>query len=138
MNFCQFTRAGRARLFNLHAERVTIDPSQANDHRRALNDRAGAHSARARGPSVKSRRPRAIGRTALGENAILRWAGRSLRFMPANHPKKPDEPTDGEEMGRILRFEPRHGARRARPSPPPPGGSPVEGVDKYARQPEDS
>ncbi len=56
--------------------------------------------------------------------------------MAANHSKKPDEPTDGEEMGRILRFEPR--GRRPHPTPPPPfGRSPVEGVDKYARQPED-
>jgi len=57
--------------------------------------------------------------------------------MAANHSKKPDEPTDGEEMGRILRFEPRPGARRPRPAPPLLGRSPVEDVDKYARQPEE-
>ena len=34
--------------------------------------------------------------------------------MAANHSKQPDEPTDGQEMGRILRFEPRKGARRPR------------------------
>jgi hypothetical protein len=58
--------------------------------------------------------------------------------MAANHSKKPDEPTDGEEMGRILRFEPRRSVRRPRPSPPLFGRSPVETVDKYARQPEDA
>jgi hypothetical protein len=58
--------------------------------------------------------------------------------MTANHSKQPDQPTDGQEMGRILRFEPRHGARPPRPSPPLLGRSPVEGVDKYARQPEDT
>ncbi len=57
--------------------------------------------------------------------------------MAANRPKKPDEPTDGQEMGRILRFEPRQGSRRARPTPPLVGRSPVEGIDKYARPAED-
>ena len=60
--------------------------------------------------------------------------------MAANHSKQPDEPTDGEEMGRILRFEPRQGQRR--PHAPfagsPFGRSPVEGIDKYARRPDDT
>jgi hypothetical protein len=60
--------------------------------------------------------------------------------MPANRSKKSDEPTDNQEMGRILRFEPRPGPRRPRPvvSAPPPARSPVEGVDKYARSPDDT
>jgi hypothetical protein len=58
--------------------------------------------------------------------------------MPANQ-KKSDDPGNGQEMGRILRFEPRRGARRPRsPLPPPFGPSPVEDVDKYARSPDDS
>ncbi len=59
--------------------------------------------------------------------------------MAANHSKKTEEPADSQEMGRILRFEPRQGARRPRPPFPPPfGHSPVEGVDKYARTPDDT
>lgn len=59
--------------------------------------------------------------------------------MPANHPKKTEEPADSQEMGRILRFEPRQGARRPRPPFSPPfDHSPVEGVDKYARTPDDT
>ena len=57
--------------------------------------------------------------------------------MPANRPEKPEEPAEGQEMGRILRFEPRPSTRRPRPSPPLFGRSPVDGVDKYARQPEE-
>ena len=53
--------------------------------------------------------------------------------MPANHSKQSDEPTDGQEMGRILRFEPRQGRPRP-PIAPPPDRSPVEGFDKYARR----
>ena len=57
--------------------------------------------------------------------------------MAANRSKKPEEPADTQEMGRILRFEPR--ARpRASFLPPPVGRSPVEGVDKYAQAPDDS
>jgi hypothetical protein len=60
--------------------------------------------------------------------------------MAANHKKETGEPADSQEMGRILRFEPRHGARRPRPPFPPSlrGPSPVEGVDKYARTPDDT
>ncbi len=60
--------------------------------------------------------------------------------MAANHSKKTEEPTESHEMGRILRFEPRIGPRRAPPRIPPPpfGHSPVDGVDKYARQGEDT
>ncbi len=60
--------------------------------------------------------------------------------MPANHSKKNQEPSDSEEMGRILRFEPRQGSRHPRPPLPPSplGRSPVEGVDKYARPPDDT
>jgi hypothetical protein len=59
--------------------------------------------------------------------------------MAANRSKKPEEPSDSQEMGRILRFEPRHGTRPRAPSPPPLfGRSPVEGVDKYARAPDDT
>jgi hypothetical protein len=59
--------------------------------------------------------------------------------MPANHSKKTEEPADSQEMGRILRFEPRQGARRPHPPFPPAfGRSPVEGVDKYARTPDDT
>jgi hypothetical protein len=59
--------------------------------------------------------------------------------MPANR-KKSEEPTNTEEMGRILRFEPRHGPRRPRPQPPAPpfSRSPVESVDKYAGGPDDT
>jgi hypothetical protein len=57
--------------------------------------------------------------------------------MAANRSKKPEEPTDGQEMGRILQFEPRRGRLRPPPSPLL-GRSPVEGVDKYARQGDDS
>jgi hypothetical protein len=60
--------------------------------------------------------------------------------MAANHSKKPEEPSDNQEMGRILRFEPRPGPRRPRPmlSAPPLGRSPVESVDKYARGTDDT
>lgn len=60
--------------------------------------------------------------------------------MPANHSKNSDERTDGQEMGRILRFEPRQGRRHTPPRIPasPFGRSPVEGVDKYARQDDDT
>ena len=59
--------------------------------------------------------------------------------MPANNSKKTDEPADRQEMGRILRFEPRRGAKRPHPSFPPPfGQSPVEDIDKYARAPDDT
>jgi hypothetical protein len=54
--------------------------------------------------------------------------------MAANS-KKTEEPADSQEMGRILRFEPRQGSRRPRP---PFGRSPVEDVDKYARAPDDT
>ena|SRR5690348_455545 len=57
--------------------------------------------------------------------------------MPANRSKTSEEPTDGQEMGRVLRFEPRHGRSRP-PSSPLLGRSPVEGVDKYARQGDDT
>src|ERR1041385_6329252 len=57
--------------------------------------------------------------------------------MAANRSKKSEEPTDGQEMGRVLRFEPRHGRPRP-PSAPPLGQSPVESVDKYARQADDT
>ena len=55
--------------------------------------------------------------------------------MPANHPIKSGAPVDGQEMGRVLPFEPR---RRARPPHPPLssspiGGSPVADIDKYVR-----
>ena len=60
--------------------------------------------------------------------------------MAANHSKKSDEPTDSQEMGRVLRFEPRHGPRRPPPRfpAPPSGRSPVEGLDKYSRQSDDT
>jgi hypothetical protein len=59
--------------------------------------------------------------------------------MAANHSKKSEEPADSQEMGRILRFEPRQGARRHRPPFPSPfGQSPVEDVDKYARATNDT
>jgi hypothetical protein len=60
--------------------------------------------------------------------------------MPANRSTKAKEPTDGQEMGRILRFEPRQGPRSRRPqlSAPLFGRSPVEGLDKYARPPDDT
>jgi hypothetical protein len=60
--------------------------------------------------------------------------------MPANRSTKPEEPTDSQEMGRILRFEPRRASQRPRkPLTPPLFGrhSPVESVDKYARGPDD-
>ena len=41
-------------------------------------------------------------------------------------------------MGRILRFEPRPRTRPRAPVAPPPGRSPVESVDKYARAPDDT
>src|SRR5258708_7368889 len=89
-------------------------------------------------PLVKSRRPQRHGRTGRPEHAML-WSTRRrpCDFMTANHPQKPDKPTDGQETGRALRFEPRPGGRRPRPSPPLLGRSPVEGVDKYARQPDE-
>lgn len=53
-------------------------------------------------------------------------------MMPANHPIKSEERVDGQEMGRVLPFEPR---RRARTPQAPPsariGGSPVADIDKY-------
>jgi hypothetical protein len=58
--------------------------------------------------------------------------------MAANSSKKPEEPAGSQEMGRILRFEPRRGQRSRAPSVPPFGHSPVEGVDKYARAPDDT
>jgi hypothetical protein len=60
--------------------------------------------------------------------------------MSANRSTKTEEPTDSQEMGRILRFEPRRGPRqpRAPVSASLFGRSPVEGVDKYARQGDDT
>ena len=58
--------------------------------------------------------------------------------MAANRSEKPGEPTETQEMGRILRFEPRHGPRSRAPSAPPFGRSPVESVDKYSRTPDDT
>jgi len=60
--------------------------------------------------------------------------------MPANRSQKTEESPDSQEMGRVLRFEPRKRPRGPRPpSPAPPfGHSPVEDVDKYARAPDDS
>jgi len=58
--------------------------------------------------------------------------------MAANRSEKPEEPAEGQEMGRVLRFEPRRGARARPPAGPTPGRSPVESVDKYARAPDDS
>ena len=58
--------------------------------------------------------------------------------MAANSSKKPEAPAESQEMGRILRFEPRRGPRSRAPSVPPFGQSPVEGVDKYARAPDDT
>jgi hypothetical protein len=58
--------------------------------------------------------------------------------MAVNRSKKPEEPGESQEMGRILRFEPRRGPRLRAPSVSPFGRSPVEGVDKYARAPDDS
>ena len=72
--------------------------------------------------------------------------------MPANRSMKPEEPSDPPEMGRILRFEPRR--KPQRPNAPPgaqpgpglnpwlssisSGSSPVEGLEKYSREREDS
>ena len=58
--------------------------------------------------------------------------------MAANRSKKPEEPAETQEMGRILRFEPRHRPRSRAPSPTPSGRSPVESIDKYARAPDDT
>ena len=68
--------------------------------------------------------------------------------MPANRPMKPEEPTDPPEMGRILRFEPRRKAPRPNAQPSPKlspwlssassSPSPVEGLEKYSREREDS
>ncbi len=71
--------------------------------------------------------------------------------MPANRSMKPEEPAGPPEMGRILRFGPRRKLLRpnapsgAHPSPSlsqwlssaPSGPSPVEGLEKYARERED-
>src|SRR3981081_3608369 len=59
--------------------------------------------------------------------------------MTATRSKQPGEPTDGREMGRILRFEPRRGPQRPHQPPTSPllgHRSPVESVDKYARGPD--
>ncbi len=59
--------------------------------------------------------------------------------MAANRSKKTEEPPDNQEMGRILRFEPRRGPRLRAPFPSTRlGRSPVEGVDKYARASDDT
>jgi hypothetical protein len=58
--------------------------------------------------------------------------------MAANSSKRPEDPGESQEMGRILRFEPRHGPRSRTPPVPPSRRSPVEDVDKYARAPDDS
>ena len=65
--------------------------------------------------------------------------------MPANHSPKSDEPTGtqgtadtgGQEMGRVLRFEPRRNRSRPPQSPLGLGHSPVESVDRYGRSPDD-
>ena len=56
--------------------------------------------------------------------------------MPANRSTKPEEPTDPPEMGRVLPFEPRR--KRPKPSAAQSGPSPVQGLDKYARQRDDT
>ena len=70
--------------------------------------------------------------------------------MPANRSMKPEEPADPPEMGRILRFEPRRKPQRGNAPPGAPPGlgqwlssapsslSPVEGLEKYSREREDS
>ena len=57
--------------------------------------------------------------------------------MPANRSKKSEEPIDSQEMGRVLRFEPRRGSQRPRAPAPPFGGAPVDSIGKYARNPDD-
>src|ERR1700682_2850072 len=78
--------------------------------------------------------------TRVAKNVMLPPARRRPRPMPANRSTKPGEPTDSQEMGRILRFEPRRGSQRPHEPPTPPllgGRSPVESFDKYARGPDD-
>ena len=55
--------------------------------------------------------------------------------MPANHSMKSDGPSDKQETGRVLRFEPR---RPRTPPPSPFGASPVKDVGSYARGADDS
>ena len=71
--------------------------------------------------------------------------------MPVNRSMKPEEPADPPEMGRILRFEPRHKLQRPNAHPRPPGSptvsswppamtptpSPVEGLEKYSHERDD-
>ncbi len=54
--------------------------------------------------------------------------------MPANHPIKSDGPVDGEDTGRVLRFEPRRGSHWPRPLPPSVrlGRAPPEDGDPHA------
>jgi len=59
--------------------------------------------------------------------------------MPIKRSMKSEEPLENGEMGRVLRFEPRRGSRpHPRPSPAPFGPPPVDDVDKYARNADES
>ncbi len=55
--------------------------------------------------------------------------------MSASPSMKPEKPLENEERGRVLRFEPRRGPQPPRTTPEPFGPSPVEGIDRYAREP---
>jgi hypothetical protein len=55
--------------------------------------------------------------------------------MPANPSMKPEKPLEGDERGRVLRFEPRRGSQRPDASS---GPSPVQDFDKYARRPDEN
>jgi hypothetical protein len=57
--------------------------------------------------------------------------------MSASPSMKPEKPPENDERGRVLRFEPRRGSRPPRSPPGPFGSSPVEGFDKYAREPDE-
>jgi hypothetical protein len=60
--------------------------------------------------------------------------------MPANRSMKPEEPADSQEMGRVLRFEPRRKPQRPNEwlPPAPPTASPVADLDKYSRARDDT
>jgi hypothetical protein len=68
------------------------------------------------------------------------WCIGEARAMPVNRPMNSEEPVDGQQMGRVLRFEPRTRPKAPRFPffPPSLGQQPVADVDKYARGPEDA
>jgi hypothetical protein len=83
----------------------------------------------------RGRHARRAGAAPEGQKCYDDLGSAETATMPANHSMKSDGPSDKQETGRVLRFEPR--ARRPRAPLSPFGASPVKDVGKYARGADD-